>query len=70
VKDPTFTAKQVDFIGLIIEHLTATSVVEPGRLYESPFTDHAPLGPHCLFTAGQLSVIVVILDDIRQKAIA
>jgi len=35
----TATANQIEFINLIVEELTLTGVMEPGRLFESPFTD-------------------------------
>jgi hypothetical protein len=44
--------------------------MEPARLYESPFTDHAPTGPDLLFSDPEVDGIVVILDDIRQHAVA
>jgi type I restriction enzyme R subunit len=65
-----YTARQLDFLNLIIEHLTASGTMEPARLYESPFTDHAPTGPDLLFSDPEVDGIVVILDDIRQHAVA
>ena len=38
----TATASQLEFIGLIVEYLTENGVMEPARLYESPFTDISP----------------------------
>ena len=43
--DTTFTANQLRFVNLIVEHLTANGAMEVARLYESPFTDNAPHGP-------------------------
>ena len=68
--DTSYTAAQLDFVNQIIEHLTATGVVEVARLYESPFTDRAPTGPEFLFTEQQVDAMVVILDDIRSHAVA
>ncbi len=65
-----YTAAQLDFINLIIEQLTATGVMEPARLYESPFTDRAPTGPEQLFTEPEVDGIVIILDEIRERAVA
>ncbi len=70
LRDALFTADQVDFVQLIIEHLTATGTMEVARLYESPFIDRAPRGPDQIFTDPQIGGIVVILDEIRQRAIA
>ncbi|MFZ0529233.1 MAG: DEAD/DEAH box helicase family protein [Propionicimonas sp.] len=65
-----YSAGQLDFLNLIIDHLTATGVMEPARLYESPFTDRAPTGPDYLFSDPEVDGIVVILDDIRDHAVA
>jgi hypothetical protein len=41
----TLTANQIEFVNLIVDHLTEHGVVEAARLYESPFTDLTPHGP-------------------------
>lgn len=35
----TLNANQIEFVNLIIEHLTERGAMDPRRLYESPFTD-------------------------------
>jgi type I restriction enzyme R subunit len=45
----TLSANQVEFINMLIEHLTARGVIEPSVLYESPFTDVDPLGVSGVF---------------------
>ena len=64
-----FTAEQIRFIHLIIDELTANGVMEPARLYESPYTDHAPTGPESVFTESDVDGIVDILDTVRANAL-
>lgn len=66
----TLTANQIEFIDLVVDHLTERGVVEPGRLYESPFTDLSPRGPEGLFDPQQLAELLRALDAIRSTALA
>ncbi|MCK0112187.1 hypothetical protein MWU75_08565 [Ornithinimicrobium sp. F0845] len=47
---------------------TATGVMEPGRLFESPYTDRAPTGPDMVFAESDVEVIVEILRAVRRTA--
>jgi type I restriction enzyme R subunit len=38
-------ANQIDLLKLVVAHLTEHGVMDPGRLYESPFADLTPRGP-------------------------
>lgn len=53
-----FSADQVRFVNLIVDELTRNGVLDPGRLFESPYTDHAPTGPDHFFPDGDVDVIV------------
>ena len=64
------TAAQIEFVGLIVDHLTEHGVLEAARLYESPFTDITPHGPDGLFTPTQLDELLRVLDQVRQSATA
>lgn len=57
----TFTVSQVRFVGLIVEDLTRNGRMEPGRLYESPYTDHAAEGPDSLFSDTEVDAIVNLI---------
>jgi len=65
----SFSANQLRFINLIVEHLTANGTMEVARLYESPFTDNAPHGPDMIFTEDQVDGIVTILVEVRNRAL-
>jgi type I site-specific restriction endonuclease len=64
-----FTAEQVRFIHLIVDELTDNGVMEPARLYESPYTDNAPTGPESVFAEADVDGIVGILDTVRANAL-
>ena len=63
-----FSVDQVRFVNLIVDELTANGVMEPKRLFESPYTDHAPTGPDFFFRDADVDVVVDILNDIRRNA--
>lgn len=63
-----FTADQIRFIDLIVTELTRNGVVEPARLYESPYTDHAPTGPDDVFPDADVDNIVAILNTVKANA--
>jgi type I restriction enzyme R subunit len=66
----TATANQVEFVNLIVDYLTEHGVMEPSRLYESPFTDMSPRGPEGVFSSSQVDQLVAVLAEIRERAAA
>lgn len=54
---------------MIVDELTANGVVEPRRLFESPFTDYAPTGPDYYFPPANVDDIVEILHDVKAHAV-
>ena len=66
----TSTASQIEFINLVVDHLTEHGVMDAGLLYESPFTDINPRGPDGVFPSGQVDDLIAVLDEIRQRAAA
>jgi type I restriction enzyme R subunit len=52
--DKTLAANQIEFVNLIVDHLTERGVLTPAALYESPFTDIAATGPDAIFEFGQV----------------
>jgi type I restriction enzyme R subunit len=68
--DRTLGANQIEFVNLIVDHLTEHGVMDAGLLYESPFTDIVPQGPDGLFTSRQLDHLVGILEEVALRAAA
>ena len=64
------TANQIEFVNLIVNHLTEHGVMEAAMLYESPFTDLTPRGPDGLFTSAQVDELVGVLNGVRETALA
>jgi len=66
----SLSANQLEFISLVVDHLTEHGVIEPKLLYESPFTDLASRGPDGLFSSEQIDSLVAALDAVRTSAMA
>lgn len=63
-----FTVEQIRFVQLIVDELTANGVMEPSRLFDSPYTDQAPAGADLMFGEDGLDALVEILQSVRQHA--
>lgn len=70
ISGSTATASQIDFIHLIVDELTRNGVMDPERLFQSPFIDLNGQGPFGLFPQAQVTQLVNILDEIRLRAVA
>ncbi|MBI3922410.1 MAG: DEAD/DEAH box helicase family protein, partial [Armatimonadetes bacterium] len=66
----TLTANQIEFVNLIIDHLTEQGVISPERLYESPYTDFNPLGIEGVFAIQQVDELLGVLEEVRLAAAA
>jgi type I restriction enzyme R subunit len=66
----TLAANQIEFVSLIVDHLTEHGVMDARRLYESPFTDVTTRGPEGLFTEAALNELVEALEGVRRTATA
>jgi type I restriction enzyme R subunit len=69
LKGRRLTANQHEFVELVLGHLTDRGIVDPALLYESPFTDLSARGVEGLFPSDEVTQIVHILADIRQRAL-
>jgi type I restriction enzyme R subunit len=66
----TLSANQIEFVNLIINHLTEHGVMRAALLYESPFTDITPQGLDGLFTFSQVDKLVLLLNEVHARAVA
>ena len=66
----TATAAQIEFINMVIEHLTDQGMMDPGLLYEPPFTGVAPTGPEHLFDEAKVVRLVSKIREINDSAVA
>jgi type I restriction enzyme R subunit len=64
----TLSASQLEFVNLIVDHLTNHGVMRPDRLYESPFTDLAPQGPDSLFQSADVDELIRAVDAVHRSA--
>jgi type I restriction enzyme, R subunit len=70
ISGKTLSANQIEFVNLIIDHLTEHGTMKPELLYESPFTDLNPQGPEGIFNSTQVDELVTLLDTVRRRALA
>lgn len=64
------TAAQIEFIGMIVEHLTHQGMMDPALLYEPPFTDVAPTGPEQVFDEFRIGKIFSTIRELNESAVA
>ena len=61
-------ADQLQFVDMVIGHLTENGIMEAGALYESPFTSVAPLGPDQLFAKAEVRELMRVLESVEATA--
>ncbi len=62
-------ANQIEFVNMIVEHLTEHGVMDASLLYESPFTDITPKGPDGIFNPTQIDELFLILQQVQSTAV-
>jgi type I restriction enzyme R subunit len=70
IESQNLTGNQIEFINLIVDHLTERGAMDPRRLYESPFTDLDDQGVSGVFAQVDVLKIVQVLNDVRSRAAA
>jgi type I restriction enzyme R subunit len=66
--DGRYSANQIEFVNLVIDHLTEHGVIQARRFYESPFTDISPTGPDAIFESTDVDRMLQVVVDIRRNA--
>ncbi len=69
LSDRSLTPRQIRFIELVVDQLTAKGVMQASALYESPFTDLDTGGPEAIFTGKDKIVdeVFAILENLRSQ---
>jgi type I restriction enzyme R subunit len=69
VEGRELNGSQLDFVNLLIDHLTQCGWMRPEQLYSSPFTDEFTAGPNAVFLEQEaIQSLVATLTTIRQNA--
>lgn len=63
------SADQIEFISMVIEHLTRNGLIDPGLLYDSPFSDLTPDGPDGLFPEGTVDRFMSSVRQLNRNAV-
>ena len=68
LSNKTLGANQIEFVNLVIDHLTQSGWLDPARLYETPFIDFSARGVDGLFSGDEVGQMISVLYDVRQRA--
>lgn len=68
LQNTTYNAKQIQFVNQIVEYLTQNGIMDPGMLYEPPFTDLSNNGLDGVFGDLDANRIVEILRNVASNA--
>lgn len=68
VADGVATADQIEFVEMVIDHLTEKGAMDPGLLYESPFIDIAPTGPQEVFPLERARKLITVITNLNATA--
>jgi hypothetical protein len=61
IEDKSLSANQHEFVAMTVEHLTANGTMDPGLLYEPPFTTLARGGPEALFANPEVDELITAI---------
>lgn len=63
-----YNSRQIRFVEMIIDRLTAQGVMEPGQLYEPPFVALHHEGLDGVFGDGDAEGIVAVVEEVNRRA--
>src|SRR6185436_15594190 len=66
----SLAANQIEFVNMIVDHLTENGAMDPALLYSSPYTDFSPRGVDGVFGTRDTAEIVSILRSVSKTAAA
>lgn len=69
IEGKALTAEQIEFVNLVIDYLCEKGIIDPRRLYESPFTDIDDMGVSGVFAPAEVKTFVKTLEDVRNRAV-
>lgn len=69
IRGKNLTANQIEFINLVVNHLSSRGWIELARLYASPFTDIHPHGIDGLFDETSTLTLIAALQAVRRNAV-
>ena len=68
LNNQTLNSQQIHFIDTIIGFLNVNGMIDPSRLFESPFTDINSNGISGVFDASTSAVIIELIEEINHNA--
>jgi type I restriction enzyme R subunit len=63
------TSTTGEFVNPVVQELTQAGVMEPNRLFQSPFTDLHAQGPLGVFPPATAAAMVEVPADIKLRAV-
>lgn len=66
----TAKAAQIEYVGIVIDHLTYQGMMDLGLLYEPPFTDIVPTGPEQVLDKPRIGKLFSRIQQLDESAVA
>jgi len=69
IYENSLNVDQINYLKLIKDELSNNGIVDPSRLFETPYTDIAFAGPDLIFPDAQLADVVTVLRTVKERAV-